>query len=271
MASHSSIHKYRSGSWAITARLFLLSLLLSPPLLAETVHIAVASNFVATLRLLTTAFGIDSPHEFKISSASTGKLFAQIKHGAPFDVFLAADAKRPGLLAADGYADPKSLFTYALGRLALWRPVGVGDNLTGPEILNRTTGRLAIANPKTAPYGKAAEETLRALGLWKDWQPKLVRGENIAQTYQFVASGGAESGFIALSQFPGHGVSKEESKKPRGQLWIVPLSLHAPLRQQAVLTAQGTNNRGAGKFMGFLKSPKARKIIRTQGYDLPDS
>nr|VFJ75754.1 MAG: molybdate transport system substrate-binding protein [Candidatus Kentron sp. FW] len=271
MASHSSIHKHRSGSWAITTRLFFLSLLLSPPLLAETVHIAVASNFVTTLRLLTTAFGIDSPHEFKISSASTGKLFAQIKHGAPFDMFLAADAKRPGLLVADGYADPQSLFTYALGRLALWRPVGVGDNLTGPEILDRTTGRLAIANPKTAPYGKAAEETLRALGLWKVWQSELVRGENIAQTYQFVASGGVESGFIALSQIPRDRASREEWKKPRGQLWIVPLSLHTPLRQQAVLTVLGTNNREAGEFMEFLKSPEARKIMKTQGYDLPDS
>jgi len=263
--------------------LLFLSLSLSHALFAtETVHIAVASNFADTLRVLAALFGAALPEskapELKISAASTGKLFAQIRHGAPFDVFLSADAKRPQLLVADGYAVAGSLFTYAVGRLALWQPLGIGDALNGPEILGATSGPLAIANPKTAPYGKAAQETLRALGLWKTWQPRLVRGENIGQTYQFVASGAAALGFVALSQVlsmdrtPMHRMPTEGQNpaQPKGQRWIVPSALHSPLWQQAVLLNRGLNNTRAKDFMAFLRSPKAREIIENQGYQLPD-
>nr|VFK78837.1 MAG: molybdate transport system substrate-binding protein [Candidatus Kentron sp. SD] len=282
MSNHSM--RMRECWRRVTAILLsILPVLPVPAVLAgetETVHIAVASNFSATLRLLTDAFEGGGAHECKTSAASTGKLFAQIAHGAPFDVFLAADAKRPKRLVADGYAVAETLFTYAVGRLALWRAVGAGTDISGGEgILGVRVGRLAIANPKTAPYGKAAEETLRALGLWRSWQSRLARGENIGQTYQFVASGAVDSGFIALSQAPrrhrgmsdrgtmgapSHGQSGEEIR-------IVPSSLHTPLWQQAVLLKRGVNNTAARAFLVFLRSPKAREIIEAAGYELPDS
>nr|VFJ57495.1 MAG: molybdate transport system substrate-binding protein [Candidatus Kentron sp. FM]VFJ72381.1 MAG: molybdate transport system substrate-binding protein [Candidatus Kentron sp. FM]VFK19819.1 MAG: molybdate transport system substrate-binding protein [Candidatus Kentron sp. FM] len=246
--------------------------LLSGQVFAQTVHVAVASNFADTLRLLTKAYPESPPPEFKISAASTGKLFAQIHHGAPFHLFLAADARRPALLVKSGDAVAETLFTYAMGRLVLWRPIATGGTqqalshhtLTGP------IHRLAMANPKTAPYGRAAEETLRALGLWEKLQPKLVRGENIGQTYQFVATGAAEMGFVAWSQILWRIRSGRTPGEERaGQRWIVPSSLHAPLIQQAVLLQAGADNPAARRFLAFLQSPGARELIRAQGYELP--
>ena len=246
--------------------------LLSGQVFAQTVHVAVASNFADTLRLLTKAYPEASPPEFKISAASTGKLFAQIRHGAPFDLFLAADARRPALLVKSGGAVGETLFTYALGRLVLWRPVarsiaaGGTQQALSRHALTGPLHRLAMANPKIAPYGRAAEETLRALGLWEKLQPKLVRGENIGQTYQFVATGAAQMGFVALSQIRlGHTPGEDRAE----QRWIVPASLHAPLIQQAVLLEAGADNPAARRFLAFLKSPGAREIIRAQGYELP--
>ncbi|MBT8420297.1 MAG: molybdate ABC transporter substrate-binding protein [Gammaproteobacteria bacterium] len=279
--THKSANRRKSAYAA-----FICCLLLSGSLLAETIHAAVASNFVSTLRLLAASYGTDSSDEVRISAASTGKLFAQIRHGAPFHIFLSADARRPELLVAGGDAIADSLFTYAIGRLALWRPVGAGTTQTKdtqqgdpqianlcdtcedpmPRMLTETFDHLAMANPKTAPYGKAAEETLRKLGLWQDLQPRLVRGENIGQTYQFVASGAAEIGLVALSQIRGHRTSEKH-----GRMWIVPSSLHTSLRQQAVLLGAGADNAAAKAFLAFLKSPKAREIIRSQGYELPEN
>nr|VFK51073.1 MAG: molybdate transport system substrate-binding protein [Candidatus Kentron sp. TUN]VFK56350.1 MAG: molybdate transport system substrate-binding protein [Candidatus Kentron sp. TUN]VFK62612.1 MAG: molybdate transport system substrate-binding protein [Candidatus Kentron sp. TUN] len=272
MTVRTIIPKRRFRPWIAGALLLALQVLPVQRIFAvETIHIAVASNFVSTLRLLTASFEAESPRQVKISSASTGKLFAQVKHGAPFHLFLAADAQRPRRLVADGLAVPESLFTYAMGRLALWRPVGASDE-EGPEILHEVIGRLAIANPKTAPYGKAARETLRALGLWKTWRSRLVRGENIGQTYQFVASGAAELGFVALSQIPlTDRIPTAPNHDPsKGQVWIVPSSLHTPLRQQAVLLNRESGNSGARAFMEFLKSRKAREVIEAQGYALSD-
>jgi len=258
----------------------LLWSLLSPTVVASTVYVAAASNFATTLRLLAESFQAGSSHRLKISTASTGTLFAQIRHGAPFDVFLAADAERPRLLVEDGYAIRDSLFTYAVGKLVLWRPLDcdglqedarrapASEDTVGPRMLtdlSRSLGaRLAIANPKTAPYGKAAEETLRFLGLWRGLQSGLVRGENIGQTYQFVISGAAEMGFVALSQLQNSSCRKEDRKD--AQLWIVPVSLYTPLHQQAVLLTLGQGNPGAKGFWLFLQSPEAREVIRSQGY-----
>nr|VFJ90509.1 MAG: molybdate transport system substrate-binding protein [Candidatus Kentron sp. LFY] len=273
MISHTIVHKHRA--WIAIVLLLAFSLLPIRSISAgETVYIAVASNFAGTLRSLLASFKPQSPHEFKVSSASTGKLFAQIKHGAPFDIFLAADAQRPGLLVADGHAVAGSLFTYAVGRLVLWRRIATESTLEKSEILGLTIGRLTIANPKTAPYGKAAEETLRALGLWRTWQPRLVWGENIGQAYQFVASGAVDSGFIALSQiFQRNRMSMggKDDTRSKGEIRIVPSSLHTPLWQQAVLLNRGTNNAGAKDFMNFLRSRKARQIIEAEGYEPPDS
>nr|VFK42907.1 MAG: molybdate transport system substrate-binding protein [Candidatus Kentron sp. TC] len=264
----------RTGSAALLLAL-LFALRITPCLSSEgSVHIAVASNFAPTLRLLTASFRLQSPHRLKVSTASTGKLFAQIRHGAPFELFLSADAERPELLVAEGRAVPESLFTYAIGRLALWQPAGAEIASRDSEILGVTIGRLAIANPKTAPYGKAAEETLRALGLWGTWRTRLVRGENIGQTYQFVASGAVDSGFVALSQIPARNrrATKNENPGPSTErIRIVPSSLHASLRQRAVLLYRGANNAKAKEFLDFLRSREAREIIRAEGYGLPDS
>nr|VFJ92916.1 MAG: molybdate transport system substrate-binding protein [Candidatus Kentron sp. LFY] len=273
MISHTIVHKHRA--WIAIVLLLVFPLLPIRSISAgETVYIAVASNFAGTLRSLLASFKPQSPHEFKVSSASTGKLFAQIKHGAPFDIFLAADAQRPGLLVADGHAVAGSLFTYAVGRLVLWRRIATEGTLEKSEILGLTIGRLTIANPKTAPYGKAAEETLRALGLWRTWQPRLVWGENIGQAYQFVASGAVDSGFVALSQiFQGNRMSMggKDDTRSKGEIRIVPSLLHTPLWQQAVLLNRGTNNAGAKDFMNFLRSRKAHQIIEAEGYEPPDS
>nr|VFK62724.1 MAG: molybdenum ABC transporter, molybdate-binding protein [Candidatus Kentron sp. UNK]VFK70584.1 MAG: molybdenum ABC transporter, molybdate-binding protein [Candidatus Kentron sp. UNK] len=296
----------RRRIWIAAILLAVFSVTIPPCLSAEgSVHIAVASNFAPTLRSLMTSFRLQSPYGFKISTASTGKLFAQIRHGAPFDIFLSADAERPKRLIAKGDAIAESLFTYAIGRLALWQPAGA-QIAKDSEILGVTITRLAVANPKTAPYGKAAEETLRALGLWQTWRARLVRGENIGQTYQFVASGAVDAGLVALSQilarnkpvsasrqdwsglgpgaradsprniFPIHpfpvdrGSTKDNQGQPKSQIRIVPSSLHAPLRQQAVLLRRGADNAGARGFMEFLRSREAREIIRAEGYGLPD-
>lgn len=271
--NRSIMHPRRIWITAILFAVFYTSTI--PPCLSAegTVHIAVASNFAPTLRSLTTSFRPQSPHGFKISTASTGKLFAQIRHGAPFDIFLSADAERPRRLVAEGHAITESLFTYAVGRLTLWQPAGAQTVAKGSEILGVTIARLAIANPKTAPYGKAAEETLRALGLWPTWRAKLVRGENIGQTYQFVASGAVDAGFVALSQIlaRNRGSTKENQGQSKRRIRIVPSSLHTPLRQQAVLLHRGADNAGAKGFMDFLRSREAREIIRAKGYELPDS
>nr|VFK31265.1 MAG: molybdate transport system substrate-binding protein [Candidatus Kentron sp. MB]VFK34783.1 MAG: molybdate transport system substrate-binding protein [Candidatus Kentron sp. MB]VFK76945.1 MAG: molybdate transport system substrate-binding protein [Candidatus Kentron sp. MB] len=267
-------HPYRpSRHWIVVTLLLAFTLLSSCVAAAgNTVHIAVASNFAETLRSVLASFEGESPHEFKISAASTGKLFAQIKHGAPFHAFLSADVERPKRLLADGYAVPGTRFTYAVGRLALWQPLDAG-NISGPDILRHTRGRLAMANPKTAPYGKAARETLHALGLWRVWRPRLVRGENIGQTYQFVASGAVESGFVALSQLlAGKPASLRPSNRSssNGHIWPVPASLHTPLLQQAVLLRWGEDSVGAKDFLALLRSPEARGIIQAQGYGLAE-
>ena len=234
------------------------------PAIAETVHVATASNFRQPLQLLAQSFEKISSHKIRISAASTGKLYAQIKHGAPYHLFLAADQIRPEKLEQEGFAITGSQFTYAVGQLALWAPQQPFNGEAKALISEANLRRFSIANPKTAPYGMAASQTLKTMGLWEQLQGRLVRGENIAQTYQFIASGAAEMGFVAHSQLT-------EEAKSKGYYWVVPLDLHNPIRQDAVLLQRGANNPAAKAFHAFLQSDSAKELISTLGYGLSDN
>jgi molybdate transport system substrate-binding protein len=241
--------------------LFLLAISLSP-CRAEVVDVAVASNFTDTLRKLAPLFRQSTGHELRISSASTGKLYAQIYHGAPYDLFLAADSARPKRLVEEGLALKGSRFTFALGRLVLWSPKDRFQQ-TGPELLqNHTFRRLAIANPKTAPYGAAAQQVLKAMGLWDQLRGRLARGENIGQTFQFVASSAADIGFVALSQV------RSMPSVGDGYQWQVPDDLYQPIRQQAVLLNRGRDKESAHSFLLFLRGADAVALIRDSGYGI---
>lgn len=238
----------------------LVSLIVSSTVMAADVRIAVAANFTDTTRELIQAFADTTGLEASASYGSTGKLYAQIENGAPFDVFLAADARRPTLLEESGQGIAGTRFTYARGKLALWSPAsGV---FTNPEawLKSGEYGKLAIANPKTAPYGQAAQEVLTHLSLWASLQPHLVRGDSIAQTFQFAATQNTAAGFVALSQvraWTGKG----------GTLWQIPQRLYSPIDQQAILLAFGKDNGAAHQWLAFLKSETATKIIQHYGYD----
>ncbi|WP_414696192.1 molybdate ABC transporter substrate-binding protein [Phenylobacterium sp.] len=227
---------------------------------AGEVQVAVAANFTEPARVLAERFQARTGHTARLSFGSSGQFYAQIANGAPFGVFLSADAERPQKAEAEGLASPGTRFTYATGRLVLYsRTPGLVD--AGGAVLR--TGRfrkLAIANPGAAPYGLAAVETLRRLGLYDPVRPKLVQGASITQTFQFVQSGAAELGFVALSQV---------AQTRGGSRWIVPDHLHSPIEQQAVLLKAGEPNRAAHAFLQFLRTPEARGIIRRYGYRAP--
>ena len=243
--------------------LFLLLAMHPAASVAEEVRVAVASNFLATLNTIATRFEQDSGHTALVSSGSSGKLYAQIKNGAPFDVFFSADAMRPKLLEEEGFAVPGSRFTYAVGRLTLWHPGSAMIEGNEQSILLRSDVRhVAIANPKTAPYGAAAKEALQALGLWEQVQDRLVRGENIGQTFHFVFSKNAQLGFVALSQVLGPKVNGSGSR------WDVPTHLYAPIRQQAVLLRSGQRQEVARAFLDYVKDGRARNVIERFGYGL---
>lgn len=231
----------------------------SAPARAAETRIAVAANFAEPAQEIAARFEATTGHRAVLSFGSSGQFFAQIANGAPFDVFLSADAERPIKVEADGLSVRGSRFTYATGRLVLWsRTPGLVDG--GGAILARGGfDKLALADPKTAPYGLAAVETLRRLGLSDRLSPRLVTGTSITQAYQFTDTGAAELGFVALSQVVGH---------DRGSRWIVPATHHSPIAQQAVLLKRGADNAAARAFMVFLKGPEARAIIRRYGYEV---
>ena len=222
---------------------------------ADAVRIAVAANFTAAMREIAERFEAASGHRTIISYGSTGKLYTQIIHGAPFDVFLSADQHRPALLEEAGKASGR--FTYATGRLVLWSRIP-GQQIDRETLNIGQFNRLAIANPKTAPYGTAAVEVLRELGTYENLSSRLVIGDSIAQAFQFVASGNAELGLVALAQ-----VSLAE----HGSRWLVPETLHTPVRQDAVLLDRGNRNQAALEFIRYLESPEAQRIIQRYGYD----
>lgn len=226
------------------------------PAHAADIHIACASNFTGTLEQLAETFERDQPHRLRISSGSTGKFYAQIKNGAPFDIFLSADRERPALLHKEGMAEPP--FTYAIGRLALYAPKGEPRAL-----LERGDFKhLALANPQTAPYGAAARSVLEGMQRWDALQPRLVIGENIGQAFQFVHSGNAELGFVALAQVRALHVAPEH-------YWLVPSEQHASLAQNAALLRGSYAPDAARAFLAFLKSGPAREIIERDGYGVP--
>jgi molybdate transport system substrate-binding protein len=233
--------------------------------LAEEVTVAVAANFLDALKTIQAAYEKESSDKLLLVPGSSGKLAAQIIEGAPFDVMLSADAARPHQLLDKGKAVESSSFTYAEGRLVLWSadPKGIAED--GAATLKEGKfAHLAIANPKLAPYGVAALETLAALGLTEATTAKIVQGENIGQTFSMIATGNAELGFIALSQ-----VTLGEGKD-KGSRWVVPTELHKPIDQDAVLLAHGEHNNAAKRFLAFLKSAPARDIIAAAGYAVPN-
>lgn len=230
---------------------------------AGTVHIAAAANFAAAMKRLAPLFEQSTDSRLVISHGATGQLYAQIRHGAPFDLLLAADATTPARLLAEGLAVPDTAFVYARGRLVLWSADPRLVDAAG-RVLRESDHRIAVANPRTAPYGQAAAATLEALGLLAALQPRLVTGESIAQTYQFVASGNAPLGFIALAQLTAL------PPEPRGSHWLVPAALHPPIDQAAVLLRRGDGNSAARAFLAFLRSPEAVAIIRELGYEAGD-
>ncbi len=229
---------------------------------ADEVSVAVAANFIAPMQKIATAFEQATGHKAVLSSGATGKFYAQITHGAPFQVLLAADDTTPERLEHEGRAVAGSRFTYAVGQLVLWSAQPGYVDAEGQVLRTGDFAHLAIANPKLAPYGLAAQQTLDKLGVAARVQPRLVMGENIAQTYQFVASGNAQLGFVALSQV------MEDGRIARGSAWRVPASLHEPIRQDAVLLAAGKDSAAARALLQYLRSDAARAVIRSYGYGI---
>ncbi|WP_375452561.1 molybdate ABC transporter substrate-binding protein [uncultured Devosia sp.] len=234
----------------------LLGVLFVPQAYAETASVAVAANFTAVAEKLAEAFKTETGDEVTLSFGATGALYTQISQGAPFDILLAADDTRPAKAVADGLGVEGSVFTYAIGSLALYSTaIDVSD---GEAVLKADAfAKIAIADPKTAPYGLAAIESLTKLGLLEAMTPKFVTGENITQTLQFVDSGNAEIGFVAASQVIG-----------KDHVWIVPAQLHEPINQDAVLLKTGAENKAATDFLDFLKSDAAMAVIEASGYSV---
>ena len=227
---------------------------------AAEITIAVASNFVETLSEISKQFEQQTGNTLTLIPGSTGKHYAQIKNGAPFHAFFAADSKRPQLLEEEGVAIAGSRFTYAVGKILLWSPQQDLVDADGEVLKNGTFRHLSIANPKLAPYGAAAREVLESAGLWDALQERIVRGENIGQTFHFVKSGNAELGFIAKSQ-----VKKPQAVIP-GSWWEVPQERYAPIEQQAVLLKDDPVIR---EFLIFFQSDAVKELIRQYGYDTP--
>jgi molybdate transport system substrate-binding protein len=243
------------------AAIVMLSGLISLPVSAGEVSAAVASNFSAPMLQIAGLFQKESGHTVKLSFGSSGKFYAQIKEGAPFDVFLAADEAIPKQLQQERLAVEGTRFTYAIGKLVLWSTqTGYVDG-KGEVLRNGSYSRLAIANPKLAPYGMAAKQMLDGLGLWDVLQSKLVMGENITQAYQFIATENSELGFIALSQI------MRDGKVSVGSWWLVPLEMYKPIRQSAVLLTGAKDKLAAQAFLNFLKTEPAKRMMRGFGYE----
>ncbi|HEX8231985.1 MAG TPA: molybdate ABC transporter substrate-binding protein [Caulobacteraceae bacterium] len=243
----------------LTARLAALFWLAAAPASAGEVSVAVAANFAEPAREIAAGFERATSHRALLSFGASGQFHAQIRNGAPFQVLLSADAERPAEAEREGLAVNGTRFTYAVGRLVLYsRDPALAKG--GPRALLAMRGKVAIADPAVAPYGAAAEQALRRLGLWQRLEPRLVRGASVAQAYQFVRTGAAEAGFVALSQV---------IAEPPAARWLVPAADHAPILQQAVLLKPGAGSPAARAFLAFLRGPQARAVIRRYGYESP--
>ena len=233
--------------------------------IADEIKIAVASNFYPTMKELVKHFesitlNSDTTNNIVLISGSSGKHYAQILNGAPFDLFFSADKLRPNMLEKEDVFNNQSRFTYALGKLALWSPFNEYVDSDGQVLYTDDFRFLAIANPKIAPYGVASKETLTSMNLWQDMEEKLVRGENIAQTFQFAKSGNAKLGFVSYSQILSLNSSSE------GSYWLVPQDMYQPIEQQAILLKDSSLGKD---FLSFIMSDEALDIIKRNGYDLP--
>ncbi len=237
-------------------------LVLGASALAEPLQVAVASNFAVPAHKIAAAFEQTTGQAVRLSVGATGKFYAQIRHGAPFAVLLAADSETPARLVKEGLAVRGSAFTYAIGQLVLWSPQAGLVDAQGQVLRGPLPGKLAIAEPRLAPYGAAAQQTLERLGLLAPLRAQLVTGENIGQTYQFVASGNAALGFVALSQLMADG------RIAAGSWWRVPDDWHAPIRQDAVLLKKGEHLAAARAFLQHLRSEASRETLRAHGYRL---
>lgn len=241
---------------------FLAFLLLFPALaLADEVRVAVAANFTAPAKRIAAAFSQATGHRAVLAFGGTGKFYAQVRNGAPFDVLLAADDETPARLEREGHAVPGSRFAYATGRLVLWSARPGFVDVQGGVLKQAPFRHLAVANPRLAPYGRAAMEVLGALGLRDALQPRFVMAENVAQVWQFVRSGNAELGFVALSQVA------QDGRLGEGSGWVVPAALHRPIRQEAVLLARGRGKPAAQAWLRFLQESEARALVRAHGYE----
>jgi molybdate transport system substrate-binding protein len=227
---------------------------------AEEALVAVAANFSAPMQQIAVSFQKDTGHQLKMSFGATGGIYAQIKNGGPFDVFLSADQITPQKLEAEGLGVAATRFNYAIGQLVLWsKQDGLVDD-KGQVLRSKNIQRIAMANPKLAPYGVAAWETMTALGLLEELKPKVVQGDNIAQTYQFVSTQNAQVGFVALSQVFANG------QLTSGSAWIVPPNLYKPIRQDVILLKNGKDNSAAKALLIYLKGEKAKAVMKSYGY-----
>lgn len=251
--------------WPLAA--LLLGLALGDGVAAAELRIAVAANFKQTAEDLCRSFSVEQPVRCVVSSGASGLLYGKIAQGAPFDVFLSADRERPERLEREGLAVPGSRFTYALGRLVFWRPGSrVGTDL-GAALAEDSLRSLAIANPRSAPYGAAALEVLRANGIDAAEKYRLVQGESVAQAFQFIASGAADAGFVSVAQQLQY--ERNTGRKLQGEAMMVDPSLHRPIEQQAVLLRNGTTDPSGQAFLRYLKSPQALALIEAAGYSVP--
>ncbi|KPC23674.1 Molybdenum ABC transporter [Pseudomonas syringae pv. cilantro] len=239
-----------------------LAALVASSAFADEVQVAVAANFTAPIQAIAKDFEKDTGHTLVAAFGATGQIYTQIKNGAPFEVFLSADDTTPAKLEQEGHTVKGSRFTYAVGTLALWSAKEGYVDSKGEVLKANQYQHLSIANPKTAPYGLAATQVLNKLGLTEATQAKLVEGQSITQAYQFVSTGNAELGFVALSQV------YKDGKLTSGSAWIVPDSLHDPIKQDAVILTKGKDNAAAKALVEYLKGPKAAAIIKSFGYQL---
>lgn len=230
------------------------------PAHAAEAQVAVAANFAEPIKAIAAVLQKTTGHTLKVTLGSTGKLFAQIKNGAPFDALLAADSQTPARLEAEGLAQPGSRFTYATGQLVLWSSKAGRVDAQGAVLKSPDLGKLAYAAPKVAPYGAAAAEAMDKLGLSAALAPKLVQGESIGQAFSFVYTGNADVGFVALSQV------LEGGRLKSGSMWIVPQKLYSPIRQDAVVLRRGADNEAASALVKLLQSPAIKDLIRSYGY-----
>ena len=242
----------------MAALLAVFLLLGAVPARAASIAVAVAANFTQPAKQLAANFQLATGDTVVLSFGASGTFFTQITQSAPFEIFLSADATRPQKLVAMGLGVPGTCFTYATGKLVLWSATPGFVDGQGKVLSSGKFKHLAIANPVSAPYGAAAIETLKALGVYNSVAPLIVTGESINQTYEFTASGNAELGFVALSQV---------IKAQKGSAWKVPQSLYKPITQDAVLLKPGANDKAAQAFLAYLKTPAALAIIRSYGYE----